>query len=180
MGKRLRFEVFARDGFACRYCGAQSDVAKLVVDHIVPVCAGGTNDIENLVTACVACNAGKGPKPIDQHVVTEAHRLALCQEMREQADLARQASEAAEARHQFQQQIVNYFCSSTGRDTMERKTCQVLVWAARKYGVEKLMEWIDIAVRNLGPERSDSSLGKYICGIARKINSDKQDAPPFN
>ena len=29
------------------------------VDHIVPVSKGGTNDLDNLVTACEQCNLGK-------------------------------------------------------------------------------------------------------------------------
>jgi 5-methylcytosine-specific restriction endonuclease McrA len=58
---KLRFEVLKRDGFRCRYCGrsgAQGEV-KLHVDHVVPVSKGGTNDIDNLVTACEECNLGK-------------------------------------------------------------------------------------------------------------------------
>ena len=32
----------------------------LEVDHVLPVCEGGTNDIDNLVTSCKDCNRGKG------------------------------------------------------------------------------------------------------------------------
>jgi 5-methylcytosine-specific restriction endonuclease McrA len=41
----------------CAYCGA-SDKA-LVREHVVPVSAGGTNHIWNLVPACQSCNARK-------------------------------------------------------------------------------------------------------------------------
>lgn len=58
--KKTRFEVFKRDQFVCQYCGSHPPSVVLHVDHIHPVAEGGTNDIDNLVTACQACNLGKG------------------------------------------------------------------------------------------------------------------------
>lgn len=63
-GKRLRFEVFKRDYFTCQYCGAQPPAVVLVVDHVVPVAAGGENGIDNLVTSCEPCNQGKADRPL--------------------------------------------------------------------------------------------------------------------
>lgn len=60
LGKKIRFEVFKRDRFTCQYCGRMAPDVILEVDHITPVCEGGTNDILNLVTACRDCNRGKG------------------------------------------------------------------------------------------------------------------------
>lgn len=65
IGKRLRFEVFKRDGFACVYCGAKPPEVVLHVDHVRPVAEGGTNEIDNLLTACAGCNSGKGATPLD-------------------------------------------------------------------------------------------------------------------
>lgn len=62
MSKKVRFEVFKRDGFVCQYCGAHPPEAVLHVDHIDPVAAGGSSDIDNLVTACDSCNLGKGAR----------------------------------------------------------------------------------------------------------------------
>ncbi len=59
ISKRVRFEVFKRDGFCCQYCGAHPPAVVLEVDHITPVVEGGENDMDNLVTACFACNRGK-------------------------------------------------------------------------------------------------------------------------
>lgn len=59
LGKRLRFEIFKRDGFRCIYCGATPQNMPLHIDHVEPVASGGTNDPSNLVTACGACNGGK-------------------------------------------------------------------------------------------------------------------------
>lgn len=52
-----RREVFARDGHACQYCGATHKT--LACDHKVPVKRGGSDDIDNLITACVDCNRAK-------------------------------------------------------------------------------------------------------------------------
>lgn len=57
---RVRHQVFQRDNYRCRECGARlEDGATLEIDHIVPVAKGGTNDISNLQTLCKACNRGK-------------------------------------------------------------------------------------------------------------------------
>ncbi len=55
---KKRFLVFQRDLFTCRIC-RHSGVA-LEVDHVVPVCQGGSDRLDNLQTLCVPCNRGKG------------------------------------------------------------------------------------------------------------------------
>lgn len=60
ISKKLRFDVFKRDGFVCAYCGATPPNVVLQVDHIHPVAEGGTNAIDNLITSCQPCNIGKG------------------------------------------------------------------------------------------------------------------------
>jgi len=58
--KRLRFAIFRRDGFRCRYCGSSaSDGARLTLEHIIPLGKGGTWEADNLLTACERCNTGK-------------------------------------------------------------------------------------------------------------------------
>lgn len=64
ISKKLRFDVFKRDGFVCQYCGAHPPSAILEVDHITPVAADGTNDIDNLITACFDCNRGKSDRQL--------------------------------------------------------------------------------------------------------------------
>jgi hypothetical protein len=59
ISKKLRFEVFKRDSFTCQYCSAKPPKVPLEVDHIHPVCKGGKNNIDNLITACFDCNRGK-------------------------------------------------------------------------------------------------------------------------
>ena len=64
LGKRVRFEVFKRDGFLCVYCGAHPPAVLLEVDHVIPVAGGGGDEIDNLVTSCQPCNAGKSAVPL--------------------------------------------------------------------------------------------------------------------
>jgi len=59
----LREEVFARDGYACAYCGNADAV--MHIDHVVPLIQGGTNDVVNLCVACGPCNmlkSGRTPE----------------------------------------------------------------------------------------------------------------------
>lgn len=60
LSKRVRFAVLVRDGFRCQYCGAdQASGAVLHVDHKHPRSKGGSDELDNLVVACVDCNLGK-------------------------------------------------------------------------------------------------------------------------
>ena len=61
----LRWSVLKRDGFMCRYCGAKPVERELRVDHITSVKDGGAlTSMNNLVTACDPCNAGKGERSL--------------------------------------------------------------------------------------------------------------------
>ena len=64
ISKKLRFEVFKRDGFVCQYCGSHPPKVVLHVDHIVAVAEGGGNNSDNLVTSCQPCNLGKGARSL--------------------------------------------------------------------------------------------------------------------
>lgn len=55
----MRFRVFERDGFICQYCGKKPPEVILHLDHIVPKSKGGSEDEENMITACADCNLGK-------------------------------------------------------------------------------------------------------------------------
>jgi len=64
--KKLRFEIFKRDGFKCQYCGRKVPDVVLEVDHITPKFEKGIDDISNLITSCFDCNRGKGKNKIDK------------------------------------------------------------------------------------------------------------------
>jgi hypothetical protein len=60
---KKRARILARDNYTCRECGFNSATPHrdtLTIDHIVPVCEGGSNADENLQTLCQRCNTEKG------------------------------------------------------------------------------------------------------------------------
>lgn len=66
ISKKIRFEVFKRDGFQCGYCGKTPPEIILEVDHINPKSKKGKDDINNLITACFDCNRGKSNIMLDK------------------------------------------------------------------------------------------------------------------
>ena len=56
--QRIAWEVYRRDNFTCRYCGA--DDVPLTVDHVVTWETGGPTIPLNLITSCKKCNNKRG------------------------------------------------------------------------------------------------------------------------
>lgn len=88
-GKRLRFSVFHRDNFTCQYCGAQPPDVVLVCDHIAPVASGGETTLDNLITACESCNAGKSDRSLDNRPVRPDADLLFLEAQQEIAEMRR-------------------------------------------------------------------------------------------
>lgn len=55
----IRWIVWERDDFTCKYCGSRKD---LQVDHVKPEVLGGKTILSNLQTLCKKCNCKKGKK----------------------------------------------------------------------------------------------------------------------
>lgn len=64
--KLNRRNLFARDRNQCQYCGESFPTAELSIDHVKPRAQGGGDTWDNLVCACVKCNARKGGRTPDQ------------------------------------------------------------------------------------------------------------------
>ena len=58
--KLSRETIFQRDHYICQYCTHPFSSNKLTCDHVIPRSKGGRTSWDNLVTACLACNAKKG------------------------------------------------------------------------------------------------------------------------
>jgi hypothetical protein len=54
----LRKKVLARDNSTCGYCGEEATH----VDHVMPRCRGGEDELDNLVAACAKCNMTKSAR----------------------------------------------------------------------------------------------------------------------
>lgn len=64
--KLNRRNLFARDRNRCQYCGKVFPTNDLSLDHVVPRSQGGGDAWENLVCACIRCNAKKGGRTPDE------------------------------------------------------------------------------------------------------------------
>lgn len=60
--EKQRFTVLERDDFRCRYCNRQPPEVSLELDHVHPQSQGGSNGLDNILTACRDCNHGKGAR----------------------------------------------------------------------------------------------------------------------
>lgn len=164
----LRWSVFARDGFTCRYCGAQAgqDGVDLAVDHIVSVADGGDNRLDNLATACRKCNGGKGARslaavPIRTDVIDRAKAMAG-----NASDLADAMQQQAEAVRQMRQAIVDvkcaaYFVKATQIGPQEMG---MAIKLAREFGLEMLADWYAAAA---AADVGEKYAIRYVCGCAR-------------
>jgi hypothetical protein len=59
------WDVTVRDRGRCVYCGLDGSqdirvLGTLLLDHLIPRSANGTDDVDNLVLACPLCNISKG------------------------------------------------------------------------------------------------------------------------
>jgi 5-methylcytosine-specific restriction endonuclease McrA len=55
-----RKNLFARDDHTCQYCGQQTPLGQLSMDHVIPRSHGGTTSWDNIVCCCLRCNGRKG------------------------------------------------------------------------------------------------------------------------
>ncbi|MFG0305325.1 MAG: HNH endonuclease [Phycisphaerales bacterium JB040] len=75
--KLNRRNLFARDRNRCQYCGHHFPTAELSIDHVTPKAQRGPDTWENLVCACVRCNARKGgrtPEQANMSLIRRPHR----------------------------------------------------------------------------------------------------------
>jgi 5-methylcytosine-specific restriction endonuclease McrA len=66
--KISRRALFARDEWACVYCGETG--GRLTLDHVVPRSRGGESVWENVVTSCAPCNLRKGNRTPEEVSMT--------------------------------------------------------------------------------------------------------------
>lgn len=92
-----RKAVILRDGFQCYLCDRQVvDIAgpggranRLTIDHVIPVSAGGSNDLDNLRVCCKGCNTDKGNALDYQITERNARRLARLERKQARSDARR-------------------------------------------------------------------------------------------
>jgi hypothetical protein len=176
VSKRLRYEILRRDNHACRYCGKIAPATELVVDHVVPVALGGTDEPSNLVAACKDCNAGKSSSNPDAPLVEDvsADALRWSSAMVRAADyLMSQYQERAEIHDQFLERWNDWTYGFLPKD---RKTLPLAAgWQqsvdnllAAGLPMQLLHECINLAMAAKHVLNDDKF--RYMCGIAwRKV-----------
>ena len=63
--KFCRRSIFLRDRFKCQYCGERFHSSELTFDHVIPRSKGGKTVWENILTACIQCNAEKKDEEVN-------------------------------------------------------------------------------------------------------------------
>lgn len=180
--KRLRFEVFKRDGFLCRYCGKQPPEVVLEIDHIEPVVDGGVTEELNLVTACAACNGGKAAVPLSRICVApdaDALRLEYLETQQEIAE-ARRCLEAKrelrDLRAEFAEQLSGQFCEDPG--FYVPAIADQIGFMLSKHDASVVAEAVEDVARkirsgylNVGRSdyRRNQVVVKYLWGILRRV-----------
>jgi 5-methylcytosine-specific restriction endonuclease McrA len=84
--RKIKREVFDRDGRVCRYCKTPLRFYKdpfknglpppdlATVDHIIPVSTGGKSEAWNLVPACHRCNTERSSMPYIKYLELSRER----------------------------------------------------------------------------------------------------------
>lgn len=140
--KRTRFEVFKRDEFACVYCGAHPPNVILHVDHIHPVAEGGTDDIDNLITACAPCNLGKGAELLSTVPQSLTDRAADVAEREEQIRGYREVMEQARQRvEQDVDRVADVFAQMWER---QEPGCDYTLSDSARMSVRRFIEQLDL------------------------------------
>lgn len=175
ISKKVRFEVFKKDGFKCVYCGKTPPNVTLEVDHIDPVSKGGESDIFNYVTACFDCNRGKSNIPLDKIPPSMSDNLEILKIKEEQFleykkfvnKIKKRETKDINRIDEIYRKAFKGWCLA---DHFKKSS---LIKFIRRLGVEKVDEAMNISISKM----SDSEVAiKYFCGICwRMINNPDGD-----
>jgi hypothetical protein len=164
ISKRLRFEVFKRDGFRCRYCGATVLAAVLHCDHVIPESKGGPTEAANLVTACVDCNLGKSNVPLDQRKLDPSVDIDAAKEHAEQIKAYLKVQKTiASTKRELETLALQHWEDRMGdwHYTLPR----YLTLPLKEFGLAKVNEAIDVvAAKGISNKLSQV---RYFCGVIR-------------
>lgn len=180
LSKKLRFDVFKRDSFTCQYCGKRPPEVVLEVDHMEPRCEGGTDDFDNLLTACFDCNRGKGAERL-----TEAHapldlagNLELLKERKRQADAYADflAEQRADEDRWIQSITGLYEQAYKGWTLAPRFQNGTVRMFLRKLPAIKVHELFEYAVQRFPKKAERDTALRYFAGCCwKRVNGERND-----
>lgn len=171
LSKRVRFEILKRDDHACHYCGATAPDVVLHVDHVVPVALGGSDNPDNLVTACQGCNAGKASTSPTEIVVEQVSESNL-----RWAEAIKKAAEEMAGEIEDRTQRHAWFLEAWDLWDEDRRNLSynyatiIDNWLASGLPKSVILDCLDISLsrRNVAHD----AVFAYMCGIARNKIAD--------
>ena len=167
LSKRIRFEVFKRDGFTCQYCGSHPPSVVLHVDHVHPVAEGGTNDIDNLITSCEGCNQGKGAKLLSEIPQSLSNKAEELREREEQIKGYTHILRERAARIEDETwQVAEVLSPGSSESGFDRRNLISI-----KQFLERMPSWLVVEAAEMAYSRicnSDYQRFRYFCGICWK------------
>jgi CRISPR/Cas system Type II protein with McrA/HNH and RuvC-like nuclease domain len=175
--KKLRFEVFKRDGFKCAYCGKSPPQVMLEVDHIQPKSKKGKDDINNLITACFDCNRGKKNIPLTRIPLKLSQNLEVLKESEDQLKEYRKFVQRIERRmikdiEDISQIYANYYEKWELSERFKTVSLKRFLSILPKHEIAEAM---NLAISKF-PSDEDKVI-QYFCGICwRKI---KGESPKY-
>lgn len=172
LSKKMRFDVFKRDGFQCQYCGTTPPAVVLEVDHIHPVSKGGKNRVDNLITSCFECNRGKAaglltaaPQTVIDKAAVIAEKMAQLKAFERLQRAKRKIEE--QSIYQVEQVFTSHFEWLIFKDRF-RESVRIFLQKMTVYDV------MDAMSRACGKIDNSGDALKYFCGICWRIIGDKK------
>lgn len=166
LSKKLRFEVFKRDGFVCGYCGAHPPDVILEVDHITAVAAGGGDDEDNLITACFNCNRGKSDRDLNVAPMPLDQKAALVAEREEQLLGYQEIMQARRDRLEGEAWRVAEALAGKAVNKYDAQRLLSFKRFLEKLGLPEVLDCAEIArARKPTPQYSEYTQFRYFCGV---------------
>ena len=175
ISKRLRFDVFKRDGFVCQYCGNHPPAVVLHVDHIHPEAEGGETVVENLITACATCNLGKGARLLSATPESLANRAAELAEREEQLRGYQALMEERQRRIEEETwQVAEVLEPGASEKGFNRRDLISIRRFIDKLGVHSCLDAAELAYQRVA--YNESRRFRYFCGVCWGRIRDMEDA----
>jgi hypothetical protein len=162
LSKKIRFEVFKRDGFICQYCGAHPPHAVLEVDHIHSVAAGGLNEMDNLVTACFDCNRGKSDRSLSDVPISLQEKAA--EVIEREAQIKGYQAALSQKKHRIEEEgerVREVYERFNDGYTLNEKSMVTVRMFVERLGVHVVCDAMELAHAKA---RANQEF-KYFCGI---------------
>lgn len=173
ISKRVRFQIFSRDGFTCAYCGSKPPDVILEVDHINPVSKGGLNNEMNIITSCFDCNRGKSDRLITSNpnqvqinsdeLKTKLEQMKMYQKHLSQMEVLKQ-----EMIDLVEVKFTMYHPDRVFSDTFRESVFSFI----KKLGVETVSDAMILACKKVN---NPTGANKYFCAVCwNKIRGNEE------